>query len=283
MKFSLVVGTLNRTDAVRRLLISLENQSLQDFEVILVDQNNDDHLVPLVASSKVPIRHIRTAKCGLSHARNLGLLVATGEYIAFPDDDCWYPDTLLADVARWFAAHPHLDGVTGQCRDGHGVLSQVPWSKHGASINSFNVWKQAISITIFLRHHVTSTVGAFDEALGVGAGTPWGSGEETDYLLRAMAANFHLVYEPSIVVFHPETPQIYDATLFSRGMTYGAGMGWVLRKHRAPAWQMLYMLIRAMAGVVLGIICLAPAKSRFHWNVLKGRLMGMLSPHQNTS
>lgn len=283
MKFSLVMGSLGRTDEVRRMLTSLEHQSLQDFEVILVDQNIDDRLMPLVASSKLRITHIRTTQPGLSRARNLGLAVATGEYIAFPDDDCWYPDTLLADVAQWFSLHPHLDGVTGQCRDEDGVLSQLPWSKHSTPINSFNVWRQAISFTVFLRRHVVTAVGTFDEALGVGAGTPWGSGEETDYLLRAMAAHFHLVYEPSIVVFHPETPEIYDAKLFSRGVTYGAGMGRVLRKHRAPVWQMLYMLVRAMMGVGLGLICLAPAKSRFHWNVLKGRLIGMLSTHQDAS
>ena len=43
-----------------------------------------------------------------------------------------------------------------------------------------------ISFTIFLRRRVVERVGEFDETLGVGAGTPYGSCEESDYLIRAV-------------------------------------------------------------------------------------------------
>ena len=51
-----------------------------------------------------------------------------------------------------------------------------------------NVWNRAMSFTIFLRARVVERVGRFDERLGLGSGTPWHSGEEIDYLIRALAA-----------------------------------------------------------------------------------------------
>ena len=45
-----------------------------------------------------------------------------------------------------------------------------------------------------------SRVGGFDEELGLGSGTPWHSGEEIDYLVRALATGAHLEYDPSLVV-----------------------------------------------------------------------------------
>ena len=49
-----------------------------------------------------------------------------------------------------------------------------------------NLWNRAISFTIFLRRDVVEAVGPFDEELGLGSGRPWASGEETDYLIRAV-------------------------------------------------------------------------------------------------
>ena len=279
MKFSLILGTILRTEELARFLDSLASQDYRDFEIIIIDQNADDRLAPIIDSwhHKMDIKHLRSAVKGLSRARNEGLKMAAGEFVAFPDDDCWYPQSLLSEVALWFDAHPGLDGVSGQSRDGEGRLSQMPWPPGAELFDRFTVWTQAISYTIFLRRLVVDAVGNFDETLGVGAGTPWGSGEETDYLLRALSLQFRLMYEPSIFVFHPHPLTRYDEALFARGATYGAGMGRVLRKHGAPGWFRGYVLLRALAGAFLGLLVLQPRMARFHWNVFLGRLSGLSS------
>lgn len=279
MKFSLILGTIFRTEELARFLDSLAKQDYRDFELIIVDQNTDDRLSPLIDiwRHKMEIKHLRSSLNGLSRARNEGLKVAVGDFIAFPDDDCWYPQSLLSEVAAWFENHPGLEGISGQSRDGGGRLSQMPWPSEPALFDRFKVWTQAISYTIFLRRLVVDAVGSFDETLGVGAGTPWGSGEETDYLLRALSLQFQLIYEPSIFVFHPHPLTQYDEKLFARGAAYGAGMGRVLRKHGAPGWFRGYVLLRALAGTLLGLLVLQPGMARFHWNVFLGRLSGLSS------
>jgi glycosyltransferase involved in cell wall biosynthesis len=76
---SLIVATLNRVDEIERLLASLEQQAYGDFEVLIVDQNEDDRLVPILKSHpELVIRHLRSAR-GLSRARNVALPLANGD------------------------------------------------------------------------------------------------------------------------------------------------------------------------------------------------------------
>ena len=67
-----------------------------------------------------------------------------------------------------------------------------------------NLWNRAISFTIFLRRAVVERAGSFDERLGLGSDGPSSSGEETEYLVRALDAAARIEYDPSLVVMHEE-------------------------------------------------------------------------------
>lgn len=99
LQFSLVLATVGRTHEVERLLCSLDRQEGATFELIVIDQNIDGRPVPYLEprKTKYPIVHVRSQP-GLSRARNLGLRHVSGSIVAFPDDDCWYPDGLLRRV-----------------------------------------------------------------------------------------------------------------------------------------------------------------------------------------
>ena len=108
---SLVVATVDRVAELERLLASLEAQSFQDFEVLVVDQNEDERLAPVMARHpRLRLSHLRSER-GVSRARNVGLRAAQGEIVAIPDDDCWYPENLLASVAEWFQSHPEYGAL----------------------------------------------------------------------------------------------------------------------------------------------------------------------------
>src|ERR1700687_2188783 len=84
-KFSLVLATVGRTSELERFLMHLNRQSYRKLELILVDQNPDDRLIPLVTTYRecFPVIHCRSA-IGLSRARNVGLAHAAGDILAFP-------------------------------------------------------------------------------------------------------------------------------------------------------------------------------------------------------
>jgi len=100
---------------VRRFLSSLDSQTHRQFELIVVDQNKDGRLSPILEQYEKKFSIVRcTSKPGLSHARNVGLKCIAGDVVAFPDDECWYPPELLERVAAFLDAHPNVDGVMGR-------------------------------------------------------------------------------------------------------------------------------------------------------------------------
>jgi GT2 family glycosyltransferase len=137
-----------------------------------------------------------------------------------------------------------------------------------------NVWKKGVSYTIFLRSSVCSAVGPFDEELGVGASTRFGSGEETDYLIRTVKLGFNIQYLPDLIVFHPN-PKPYDRDHRNKAFRYGMGMGKVLSKHRYKFSHNLLAILRPLGGVVLSLLTLRPRKAAYHFAIARGRLCGL--------
>src|SRR4051794_3826585 len=114
MRFSLITATLDRSEELSALLSSLSAQTNADFELIVVDQNDDDRLLPVLAGfPALKIQHLRCPVRALSLARNQGLQSATGQIVAFPDDDCLYKPETLAIVDSCFATDPALALLSG--------------------------------------------------------------------------------------------------------------------------------------------------------------------------
>jgi glycosyltransferase involved in cell wall biosynthesis len=270
--FDLVVATVDRTDELERLLASLERQKHRSFRIVLVDQNDDDRLTQLLRRHpSLQIEHIREQR-GLSRARNAGLARVSADVVAFPDDDCVYPDDLLERVAHRFAADPSLGGLTGRAADLAG-RSSPSWPQAPAELTRENMWNRAISFAIFLRATVVGAVGGFDEELGLGSGRAWSSGEETEYLVRALDEGARIEYDPGLIVPHDEK-SFTPAALRVAGARDGASIGYILRKHRYRRVTVARMLIRPAGGAALALARRDRARAGFHLSTLRGRLLG---------
>lgn len=278
MRVSLILATIGRTSEVERFLGSVARQAYRDVQVIAVDQNTDDRLAEVLSiyTREVPVFHLRS-KPGLSRARNVGLHAATGDVVAFPDDDCWYPDGVLARVTGFFEEHPQFGGLSGRpaAPDGRPVGGR--FDRRAGRIKRLDVWRRATSFTLFLRREVAGAVGDFDQTLGLGSGTPWGAAEDIDYPLRALELGFGLYYDPDLKIWHPAPVPDYGPAARDRAYSYACGMGRVLRKHRYPGWFVAYQLLRPVGGSFLALAQGRTAKSRFHWDKARGRLRGWLS------
>jgi GT2 family glycosyltransferase len=270
--FDLVVATVGRVSELERLLASLEAQTHRDFRVILVDQNRDDRLEAVRQRHRALDLVDLRSQPGLSRARNAALAHVDRDVVAFPDDDCVFPPDLLERVVHRFAERPELLGVTGRAADQQGKSSSS-WSTDASRLTRENVWNRAISFTIFLRRSVVESVGGFDEALGLGSMQPWSSGEEIDYLVRALDSGAEIDFDPSIVVVHDQR-SFSPETLRSTGARDGASVGYILRKHRYPLRTVGRMLIRPAGGALLATAHRDGTRARFHVATLRGRLHG---------
>jgi glycosyltransferase involved in cell wall biosynthesis len=277
MKFTLIVATLGRDRELERLFDSLHTQTYRGFEVLVVDQNSDERASRVVDRYRgtFPIRIIKSDP-GLSKARNIGLAGPLGDIVAIPDDDCWYQPNTLSVVVQILTNTPGLAGITGKSVDEHHRPSQGRWSDVELTLDASNIWRAATSYTIFLRREVFEKIGKFDETLGVGSGTKWGSGEEVELLLRALKAGYAVRYVPTLEIHHPDPVRRIDAKAYARCRTYNRGLGRVLRLADYHLYFVGYMVARPGIGALIALARLSPALSRYRLIAAVQRLRGWL-------
>jgi len=245
------VATVNRVIELERLLASLDRQSCKEFEVVVVDQNPDDRLLPLLQSHEsLAIRHLRCSPGG-SHARNVGLRVASGDIIAFPDDDCWYPDNLLTSVVAWFDSHPECSGLLATLRERDGRPVGPRWPAALRVCTKEDIFKYAILPNGFLRNQAVRAIGCFNERIGIGAPTKYQSAEDFDYFLRPLELGMRICYEPSLTVHHPDMHSV--ERLVQKSYSYALGGAYVMRLHNFSLRYFAGRVIRSMGGAIINL------------------------------
>ncbi|MCA3350578.1 MAG: glycosyltransferase [Roseomonas sp.] len=275
MRFSLIVATLGRSSEIGALLESLLAQGRDDLEVIIVDQNADDRVAPVLQpyAARLPITHLRSAIRNANHARNLGLRQARGEIVTFPDDDCLYPPGVLTRVDAAFRAAPSLGVLTGPAASPEGGLGSGRWREESGAIDLANVWTSVIEFNLFLPRHLMLALGGFDERLG--PGTRWGSAEGNDLVCRAMASGAVAQYDAGLRIIHPDKRLTEVAV--SRAASYGRGLGFVLRRHGVPASVWFAFLVRPIGGALLSLAKLRLHNAAYYTMSFWGRLIGGLA------
>jgi GT2 family glycosyltransferase len=272
---SLVLCTLGRTDCLWRLLQSLQMQTRTDFELVVVDQNPPGYLDIFLEAARqsLQVLHLRSVP-GLSRARNVGLASARGGLLAFPDDDCWYPPDTVARVVASFAARPQAGVLTCRTVDALGQDSNGRFLQASADITRRNVWLAGNSNGLFVRAAVVQRLRGFNEALGVGSGTPFGAGEESDFLLRALAAGVAVHYLHDLHVHHDQVDTVLDAQALRRARLYARGFGRTLRLNDYPAGFALLRAVRSAAAAGLALLRLDPQRARFKFIWAAGIVRG---------
>ena len=242
---SLIVATVDRVNELERLLSSLDAQTFKDFEVIIVDQNPDDRLLPVLrAHEGLRIRRLCSER-GLSRARNVALPVVQGDIVAIPDDDCWYPGELLATVTKWFEMHPEFDALFAGARSPDNKRMAPKWAPGSCRCTKENVWHCTVSFTAFMRRQAVEAVGPFNEDIGTGSASSYQSAEDIDYFIRILELGFAMWHEPGLTVHHPELQSVERLRRTVRG--YALGIGYVLRVH-GYSWLYLSKTAGSLAG-----------------------------------
>ncbi len=275
---SLILATVGRVTELNRLIDSLAAQTLYDFELIVVDQNSDDRLQPVLQRARslgLTLRHVRHAPPNLALARNAGIALAGGRWLGFPDDDCWYEPQTLERMLLRALRRDRPSGVVGRWveQDPAHAAGTLSW-RRSSSFRDLPV----SSITLFFSRKLLMTIGGFDGRLGVGQ---WfGAGEETDIVLRALRAGALLAYEPDVLVHHRAdraTPAA-SPVLRRAAKIRARGAGALYAKHRLPVWVILRGLLSPLLKPVLRVWPggVADPGLRHGLAVAHGRLQGWL-------
>ena len=116
LDISIVVPTYNRPKALKQCLTSLVKQEMggSSWEIVVVDDGSKKDLLTIVEAFEKPdlIRFFRQKNQGPAAARNYGVTMAKGEYVAFIDDDCRAAPDWLHNLSRRLSPNLIVGGRT---------------------------------------------------------------------------------------------------------------------------------------------------------------------------
>jgi ADP-heptose:LPS heptosyltransferase/glycosyltransferase involved in cell wall biosynthesis len=276
-RVSLVVSTMNRTEELAGLMDSLLGQEFKDFEILVVDQNSDDRIVPVLEryQSELNISRIPTSgRTGVSSGRNDGWRRARGDFIVFPDDDCWYPPWFLRRGLQILDSSG-AELVCGRFADETGRTINGRFASRAHYITPRSVWIAQAEWVTFHRRGLLERLGGFDEGLGIGSSSHWQAAEGPDFILRALEHYCVCYYDPSLYGFHREYDLDNPAGGMARkGRVYGRGMGYVLRRHRYGVLNLLYWASRPLATAFISVFSGRFYRALYSLSVSVGRIEG---------
>jgi len=128
LKFTIVTPSYNQGRFISRCINSVKLQSHQDIQHIILDNCSEDETSVWlkqyqVDNSGIEVKIIIERDAGQTDAINRGFSKATGDIVCWLNTDEWYEDDALSKVSYYFATHPDVDVVFGDCDfvdvDGH--------------------------------------------------------------------------------------------------------------------------------------------------------------------
>ncbi|HEY7801633.1 MAG TPA: glycosyltransferase [Dehalococcoidia bacterium] len=272
---SVVIPTYNRARYLQEALEGLVAGAWSDFEVLVVDQSDDDDTRALVSALDDRFRYVRSERRGACPARNLGAALARADIVAFTDDDCVPQPDWLARIVETFRADPRLEFIFGQLRapshDGSGgwfpetifpdeaQMRRAPWKVvvNGAGAN------------MSCRRDLLLRIGGFDDLLGRHDARVMNA--DTSMAYKAFR-NAHWMASREIEVVHkngfrryPELRRLYASYSFELGANFAR----FLRRGDAYAGT---LFVREQVAVVLAA-CNSVAHRR------QPRRLGSLLPY----
>lgn len=269
---SIVIPTnFARPDQLLRCVECLSQLDYPDYEIIVVDNRRED--VPSVEISGAFV--VREPHPGISAARNRGIAVASGDFIAFTDDDVVVDRRWLRALAERFVREPGLSAVTGlvapleletpaqvlfeqsgsgldrgyvpltfKCASRYQVLRRESKSGEENVYSLYRTGEFGLGSNMAFRTSVLRARGGFDEALGTG--TPTRGGEDLAMLVELLAAGHSIGYEPSAIIQHSHRATMEDL----QRQIYGYGVGFT---------AMLTAVILRDPRHILGLAAVIPA------------------------
>jgi len=298
---TVVICTRNRAEALRVCLQSVGLLEHDAVEFVIVDNAPADdstrEVIMEIAAEDSRFRYVREPHPGLTWARNRGLAHATGEIIAYTDDDVRVDRLWIKGLLRGFHRRTDVACVTGLVASASLELAaeqyfdaRVSWSstceprvydaRHGPAgieLHPYAAGGFGTGANFAFRTRLLREIGGFDESLG--AGSPCAGGEDLDIFVRCLRAGYSISYEPAALVWHEHRT---DQDELRRQMyAYGKALSAYLFKYASSrrtaldVWRRLPQGIRHL-GAVAGRSGRAGSQSGLAQELLLAELRGLM-------
>lgn len=241
---SVVIPTRDRPERVLACIRSAIATGYRGLEILVVDNApSSDATEHAIAAAGLPgVRYLREGRAGTSRARNLGLRAASGELVAFLDDDVLVDGAWAAALVKGFRVDSKVDCVTGPIVAAElETEAQVLIEEYGgfdkgfarrvldpatppagAPLFPYTAGTLGSGANMAFRREAILGLGGFDVALG--GGTASRGGEDLAAFLGILLHGSRLAYEPAMLVrhYHHRSYARLRRVLFGYGMGLGA-------------------------------------------------------------
>ncbi|MCJ7568848.1 MAG: glycosyltransferase [Anaerolineales bacterium] len=197
-KISIVIPAFNAEYWIARTINSVLSQTLQDLEIIVIDDGSTDgtrNIVEAIKDNRIQYHYQENR--GLSGARNSGILASTGRFIALLDADDLFKPKKLAYQVELMEKEPDLGLVTCGIElidqyDNH-IGEERHWLFHPTiDLDHLLFWNPLLPSTLLIRREWFERVGLFDESLR--------RYEDWEFPIRLAAAGCRMEYVREILV-----------------------------------------------------------------------------------
>ena len=245
---SVAICTRDRAGTVKRCIDSLlPLQRAYGFELLVIDNSPSDQATAQLVKELPTVRYALEQYPGLNFARNRAWKEASGELIAYLDDDVVVDRGWLTGLQEAFTENPDAAAFTGLVMPLKlETKAQVLFEKRkgfrrgfdkkrfgrilpGNSLYPCGAGIFGAGCNMAFRRDVLREVGGFDEALDTGPSLPGGG--DLDIFYRIVRAGHAFAYEPSFMVFHEHRAS--ESALRRQYYTWGLGfMAFVEKNYR---------------------------------------------------
>jgi glycosyltransferase involved in cell wall biosynthesis len=246
---TIAICTKDRAARLDRLLGSLQALPPSPFptvEILVVDNAPSDDATRRVVAARAGVRYLTEPKAGLDFARNAALQNASGDWLAFLDDDVVVDRNYLQGLHRAWGSCPDAGGMTGlvlpyrldseaqirfEAGGGFGRgfrRTRFHRERWGNRLHPVGAGILGAGCNMGFDRKLLLDIGGFDEALDTGAPLPGGG--DLDIFYRVLRTGRPIVYEPTYAVFHEHRETL--AQLKRQYWTWGLGFMAFLTKSR---------------------------------------------------
>ena len=224
VRVSVIIPTYNRPARLASCLESLAQQGLpmEHFEVIVVDDGGRTSLDPVVRpfQDRLNISLVKQQNTGPAGARNTGVANASGEFIAFIDDDCTPAKDWLALMTGYLQQDSSrmYGGYTANALEGN-IYSSASQTLIDFLYGYFNADPQQAhfiaSNNMAMARELFEKVGGFDTSF------PGACGEDRELCDRWLYLDHRITYVPDALIFHSHDLNL--RTFWKQHFNYGTG------------------------------------------------------------
>ncbi|MBV9002276.1 MAG: glycosyltransferase, partial [Solirubrobacterales bacterium] len=224
-RFSVVVCTYNGSATLRECLEGVLTLHYPNYEVIVVSDGSTDGSAE-IAARFAGVRVIETPQRGLAAARNTGMEAATGEILAYIDDDAIPDPDWLSHLAATFAGGPFAAaGGPNVLPPGSGAVAQCVANAPGGPTHVLISDREAEHIpgcNMAIRKTELEAIDGFDPQFRA-------AGDDVDVCWRLLGSGKRIAFSPGAVVWHHRRRTVRAYLRQQRG--YGRAEALLERKH----------------------------------------------------